>query len=307
MQSNAIAVAALLAAVDLAGACGVDTPDVTQAESDLTWTDFMKSVAPLRDGTFIVDGDIRVDGPRELEAYYKRAQTDYRQVRAAAAVESQSQNGFALHRSELLLMTADGVDSVWPVSNKFTLTYCVSSNFGTRFNQAVTELAAATQSWSELVGVQYQFVDSSPCDTTTNTTFDVVWVPSGAGFFGTAFFPHQARNKREIFFSEDAFTTTLGGRDIQGIMRHELGHTLGFRHEHIVLSPTCTGEPADEPSTPEVENYRALTAYDVNSVMHYPQCRPSMTGGYRQTALDYAGAISIYGLAPALIEGVSRQ
>src|SRR5262249_50192952 len=34
---------------------------------------------------------------------------------------------------------------------------------------------------------------------------------------------------------------------------------------------------------------------DVNSVMYYPQCRPSQGGGFRQTTLDYQGANQLYG------------
>mgnify|MGYP003379284695 CR=1 FL=1 len=44
-----------------------------------------------------------------------------------------------------------------------------------------------------------------------------------------------------------------------------------------------------------------MTSYDVNSVMHYPQCRPSQTGGYRQSALDELGATMLYG-APRTTE-----
>jgi hypothetical protein len=35
--------------------------------------------------------------------------------------------------------------------------------------------------------------------------------------------------------------------------------------------------------------------------MHYPQCRSTPGGGYRQSKLDYQGAIGLYGLAAAQI------
>jgi hypothetical protein len=38
-----------------------------------------------------------------------------------------------------------------------------------------------------------------------------------------------------------------------------------------------------------------VTQYDEDSVMHYPQCRISMSGGYRQSKLDYQGAIGLCG------------
>ncbi len=63
---------------------------------------------------------------------------------------------------------------------------------------------------------------------------------SGGTFFASSFFPHDPRSARELLIDDTAFTTTSGGRDLQGILRHETGHTLGFRHEHIWID--CTGE-----------------------------------------------------------------
>src|SRR5262249_980188 len=123
--------------------------------------------------------------------------------------------------------------------------------------------------------------------------FHVMPVPDD-GLFARSFFPDDARAERSIGIRPTAFTTTAGGRDFEGILRHELGHTLGFRHEHIWLTPECTSETSDEA--------RQVTDYDVDSVMHYPQCRPSGTGGYRQTDSDYRGAVELYGLSALLID-----
>lgn len=140
--------------------------------------------------------------------------------------------------------------------------------------------------------MRFERLAPSTCDTSTDVVFNVRQITS-SGFFARAFFPDYARAARELLVDESAFTTTAGGRDLEGILRHELGHAIGFRHEHIRLEPACESEP--------FEDARELTEYDVNSVMHYPHCRPSGTGGYRQSELDYAGAISVYGLSPQLI------
>src|SRR5678815_2857671 len=54
-----------------------------------------------------------------------------------------------------------------------------------------------------------------------------------------------------------------------GVARHELGHILGFRHEH----PWAPGAPCSEQQTYTAPNVdltgRRLTAYDQVSVMHY--------------------------------------
>ena len=69
------------------------------------------------------------------------------------------------------------------------------------------------------------------------------------------------------------------------MLRHELGHTIGFRHEHTrPESGTCF----------EDNNWRPLTGYDSKSVMHYPQCNGTQDGDLSLTATERAGANSVY-------------
>ncbi|MFY0530547.1 M57 family metalloprotease [Archangium gephyra] len=186
-----------------------------------------------------------------------------------------------------------GADVVWTSTGKFDLTYCISNGFGLRKTDVINGMETAARSWSDRVGIRFRYVPDQDSDCTalnTNVTFDVN--PVTASYFARAFFPNDERTHRNLLITDAAFTSTVGGRDFQGILRHELGHALGFRHEHI-WSATCAGESTSDA--------RQLTEYDVNSVMHYPQCRPVAAGGYRQTETDYQGAVSLYGLAPALI------
>lgn len=48
------------------------------------------------------------------------------------------------------------------------------------------------------------------------------------------------------------------------MLRHELGHVLGFCHEHIL-----SGTPADCPGDAEEVPLFPFGAYDPKSVMHY--------------------------------------
>ena len=56
------------------------------------------------------------------------------------------------------------------------------------------------------------------------------------------------------------FTTSF---NTVGVLRHELGHVLGFRHEHI-----RSGAPAVCPGESVAATVN-LTDYDPQSVMHY--------------------------------------
>lgn len=304
--NHLVASCCVLTCALLAGACVSEPLARESAEDPVNWAEFRASALPLPDGTFLVDGDLRVADEQGIASYFDGLLGGRDKVRATE-LRSSAEAGVARQASPLLLMVADGVDSILPNSEKFALTYCVSSSFGAHFEQVVAELETATRSWSDRVAVHYEYVPTDPCTVSSNVTFNVSPAPIGANWFATSWFPHQGRSMRQLLINDAAFTTTSGGRDFQGILRHELGHTLGFRHEHIVLNPLCTDELPDESSTTTVEDYRELTPYDVSSVMHYPQCRPSQSGGYRQSARDFEGAIGIYGLAPALVHVVNSR
>jgi hypothetical protein len=80
-----------------------------------------------------------------------------------------------------------------------------------------------------------------------------------------------------------------GALQLVGILRHELGHTLGWRHEHTrPESGTCF----------EDNDWRPLTDYDRFSVMHYPQCNGGGDWSLKLTHMDKNGAACVYGAAP---------
>jgi serine protease len=127
--------------------------------------------------------------------------------------------------------------------------------------------------------------DAKGCDVrNASVVFDVRETRS-TEYLARAFFPSFPRRDREIRISTTAFGT-LGAWTLTGILRHELGHVLGFRHEHTrPEAGTCF----------EDTSWRALTDYDSASVMHYPQCNGTQAGDLVITERDAAGAAALYG------------
>jgi hypothetical protein len=288
-----IATAALSACV-----AGDDLGGEPEDSTDPLWEMFKQSAIKISDSPerYVFGGDMVAIGEaglrREFERYF--------------GARTQTGDGVATTSSPLTVDKSGGTNILLDTNygdskgGRYNLTYCIQRNTFSASQLAALEpaLALAQDSWNGLVNVAFRHErsqDASCGSGNTNVFFNIRNVSSGS-FFASAFFPRDVRGARELLIDDSAFTTTANGRDLQGILRHEHGHMLGFRHEHIWLGD-CTIEGVASDFGTAVH----VTPYDEDSVMHYPQCRTSMSGGYRQSKLDYQGAIGLYGLAVAEI------
>jgi hypothetical protein len=288
----------LLGAMASLPAClaGNDPAGTPEAPPDPRWELFRKSAIQIADNPvrYVFGGDMIAVGEDGLRREFER----YFAPPAGAEIATAS--------SPLTVDQASGANIQLETSytdsagGRYNLTYCIQRSTFTASQLAALQpaLDLAQDSWNGLVNVAFRHESSQDASCGSGNTgvfFNVRRVSAGQ-FFASSFFPHDVRGARELLIDDSAFTTTANGRDLQGIMRHEHGHMLGFRHEHIWLGD-CTTEGLTDTFGDPVH----VTPYDENSVMHYPQCRTSMSGGYRQTKLDYQGAIGLYGLSTAEI------
>ncbi len=250
-----------------AGCAGEPAVERVADTQQLTFAEFEAQTYREPDtGIYIVDGDTPIGDLALLEEFYET----YVQ-----------QGALIVHRS-------GGADAKWNDTQKLELTYCVSTTFGARHGAAVQAMADATSAWEAAANVNYTHVSAEDGNCTPNNgkvLFDVGPVNSGGEYLARAFFPGNARASRNVRIDSGAFQSK-GSTTLTGILRHELGHTLGFRHEHTrPEAGTCF----------EDNQWRELTSYDAASVMHYPQCNGKGDQSLNLTAKDKQGAVLLYG------------
>lgn len=215
-------------------------------------------------GVYIVNGDEPVVDAKSLEEFWQMLYDD----------------------GALIVNRVGNADDKWNDTQKLNLTYCISNSFSGNKSKVVTAMGQATANWSAVANVKFVYVaaqDATCTATNANVVFNVA-PTSGQSYLARAFFPNQTRSSRNVMIDSSSFGN-LGDWTLSGILTHELGHALGFRHEHT--RPEA-GQCFED------NNWRALTTYDSTSVMHYPQC-----GGTGQpltiSSKDAAGAAALYG------------
>lgn len=220
-------------------------------------------------GLYILDWDTPVSGDEELRAVWEATQ-----------------------QGALAVYAENGVDIKWDATQKRNLTYCVSNNFGANKQTVIDAMTAAAENgWEKLADVNFIYVPAQDANCTAanpNVLFDVNPVNANGEYLARAFFPNSPRNERNVLVDNSAFQPGgTGGVPFANVVAHELGHALGFRHEHI--RPEANAQECLEDN-----QYRGLTPYDGASVMHYPQCNGTSTT-LAFTQRDRDGIVALYG------------
>jgi hypothetical protein len=209
-----------------------------------------------------VEGDLLLDDD-QLQLYAQR-QEALKEARAAA----QAAGLGLVATADLVGMTENGRIVRWAPGME--LTYAVLRNTFTLggddgYQLTVDSIRQATVDWESTCGVKFvhkRELDESAGLTPPGALFIVREFDTGGELIAAAFFPTDPVNRRRVLIDPSFYAPTLSF-DRVGVLRHELGHVLGFRHEHI--------RSERPPGCPDEDTYGTinLSDYDPSSVMHY--------------------------------------
>lgn len=227
-----------------------------------------------RDGKFyVVEGDIRLV-EEEIKPYLHQNKV----INAA----------FSASGAELKVNVGPtGEPDIWPKSKRHLKYAVAKSSFQneSQYQTVVRNTEAAAREWESICNecnLRLEHVSASDqAPSLEEETFIVRMHDSGGSYIAAAFFPSTEKGERYLDIDPSYFATSF---DQIGVLGHEIGHIIGYRHEHIEGIPGCYRED---------KNWKPLTEYDPHSRMHY-FCGGGGTMTLALTELDKKGHIKAY-------------
>jgi hypothetical protein len=236
---------------------------------------------------YVIEGDILMDSA-ELDEYGSERLLSYLYDSTLYPAKSEEQ--------EFTISTIGGIPELWPGGT--TLTYAIVRNsFPSKelYDSTVKFMQIAERSWMDASNIHFKHLEkydtASPSSIPKDPIiFYVQFFDKPATFVAKAFFPNDSAYRRKVLVRPSLFSPNLTVSR-PGILRHELGHILGARHEHIWSHvEKCRSESL----TIRYRSAQQVTEYDPYSVMHY-LCGDLGSRTLELTSFDIAGIQKLYG------------
>lgn len=175
------------------------------------------------------------------------------------------------------------------------ITYAIDqASFDGHYPTVREKMHEAAQGWAELCGdCLFKFVHREELDAKVGLKpgSDAAFIVRNetasaeqAKLLALSFFPNDVAERRYLRVFKSAFASSY---PLAALLRHELGHILGLRHEHLRQQAGCIINSL-KPSAIENPYWVPFTRYDSMSIMHYacglsPFDRVAFSSGDKET------------------------
>jgi predicted Zn-dependent protease len=229
------------------------------------------------DGTryYFVEGDRRLNED-ELLVYSVELQLQFKTYHAQLNLPLELRLALTADRDALVSEVEGGGIVRWRPGSRLTYRIDKGSFMGLvdgqqKYLRVVEEFTMATRAWMSIVNAsvpQYEHrpeLDGQGPSANALVTFTVRAIDLPGTVIASAFFPNDPRSSWHVFIDPQEYFSNDLLFDRVGVLRHELGHTLGFRHEHPRSEAPLACQTLEAFEGDEIP----LGAYDPVSVMHY--------------------------------------
>jgi hypothetical protein len=216
----------------------------------------------LPSGYYVVDGDMRMTEGEIRQMVKDRAK----------ALKGENPWPDTAKAGEMIVNTKGGVVTCYRKIKDRKLTFAVDkSSFAAApdadaYAKIRKEVAAAAKDWVDACPeCQFSFTEvNKPAPVEGDAFFIVRYIGPQGSLIAQAFFPGDDVSLRYLDIAKGYYTSSY---DKVGVLRHELGHALGYRHEQ-----NRPETPVQCNFVPEDNDWATIgnVSYTPKSVMHYP-------------------------------------
>lgn len=153
-------------------------------------------------GKFYVSGDVPIRNEKLLREFWEQNIRDDQIIvpplgEGGHGIATPGRGGIP----EFTIGQNGGLDQIWSAQDQHALTYCVSTDFGSRHALVTAAMENAAAAWEAVADLDFAYLPAEDADCSalnSRVMFDVTPVDTRGDLYAAAFFPNDPRPARRV-------------------------------------------------------------------------------------------------------------